>query len=547
VVLVTMIGFPMALVIAWAFELTPEGLKRTEVADRALIQPSKKRTWIYVVAIAGVLSVGLFFLGRYTAPSGRRSAASLPEKSIAVLPFENLSRDPDNAYFTEGVQDEVITRLAKIADLKVISRASTQGFKSSPDNLQEIAKQLAIANVLEGSVQKASDRVRVNVQLISAANNAHLWAESFDRKLTDIFAVESEIANTIAEKLQARLTGSEKHAIDTRPTEDPMAYQLYLKGRYFWNKRTANDFKTAITYFQQAIEKDPAFALAYAGLADVYVLQSGFAAATPKESLPKAKAAAQKALELDNTLGEAHASLGQALFAYDFNFAEANREFRRAIELNPNYATAHHWYAGLASLGRFDEAVAEIKHALELDPLSVIINADVGTVLCTARRYDEAIEQLRKTLEMDPGFYYARWNLGLALEMKGLTDKAIAEYQKAIALNDDPLPQALLGRLYARTGRKDEALKILERLPESSTQRYVSPYNFALVEMGLGHKGEAITLLERAYDDRDGYDMAFIKTDPLLDPLRGEPQFKVLVQKVFAAKDAEGKTNAQSP
>jgi TolB-like protein/Tfp pilus assembly protein PilF len=487
-------------------------------------------------------------LGRYTAL--RQSGVSeLPAKSIAVLPFENLSRDPDNAYFTEGVQDEVITRLAKIADLKVISRTSTQGFRSSPDNLQQIAKQLAVANVLEGSVQKAADRVRVNVQLINAANAAHLWAESFDRKLTDIFAVESEIANTIAEKLRAKLTGPEKHAINTRPTDDPIAYQLYLKGRYFWNKRTANDFNAAITYFKQAIDKDSGFALAYAGLADVYVLQSGFAAASPKESLPKAEAAAQKALELDNTLGEAHASLGQALFAYDFAFAEANREFRRAIELNPNYATAHHWYAesGLASLGRFDEAIAEIKHALELDPLSVIINADVGTVLCTARRYDEAIEQLRKTLEMDQGFYYARWNLGLALEMKGLTDKAIVEYQKAIALNDDPLPQALLGRLYGRTGRKDEALKILERLRQSSTQRYVSPYNFALIQMGLGQKAEAIHLLEQAYDDRDGYDMAFIKTDPLLDPLRSDPRFEALVQKIFAPDRVKDEAHGGQP
>jgi TolB-like protein/Tfp pilus assembly protein PilF len=548
VVLLILIGFPIALVIAWAFELTPEGLKRTEAANAAQ-QHSKNRTWIYVVIVAGIISIGLFFLGRYTATDGGRSAASLPAKSIAVLPFENLSRDPDNAYFTEGVQDEVITRLAKIADLKVISRTSTQGFKSSPDNLQQIAKQLAVATLLEGTVQKASDRVRVNVQLINAADNAHLWSESFDRKLTDIFAVESEIANMIADKLQAKLTGAEKHAINTRPTDDPVAYQLYRKGRYFWNKRTANDFKTAITYFQQAIDKDPGFALAYAGLADVYVLQSGFAAASPKESLPKAKAAAQKALELDNTLSEAHTSLAQTLFAYDFNFVEANHEFQRAIELNPNYATAHQWYAesGLASIGRFDEAIAEIKHALELDPLSVIINADVGTVLCSARRYDEAIEQLRKTLEMDPGFYYARWNLGQALEMKGLIKEAMAEYEKAVALNDDPLPLALLGRLYAKIGRRDEALKILERLRQTSAQRYASPYNFAVIYMGLGQKSEAIHLLEKAYDERDGYDIAFIKTDPFLDPLRGEPQFEALVQKVFAPKDAKGENNAQSP
>jgi TolB-like protein/Flp pilus assembly protein TadD len=544
IVLLIVVGFPIALVLAWAFELTPEGLKRTEAAD-ALQQRSRSKIWIYVVIVGGAISISLFFLGRYTAlrtsvgESERPSVVpeSLPAKSIAVLPFENLSRDPDNAYFTEGVQGEIITRLAKIADLKVISRTSTQGFKSS-DNLQQIGKQLGVANILEGSVQKAADRVRVNVQLVNAATDAHLWAESFDRKLTDIFAVESEIASTVANTLQAKLTGSEQQAIAVRPTENSEAYQVYLKGRYFWNKRTANDFKTAIGYFDQAIDKDPGFALAYAGLADTYVLMSGFGAASPKESLPKAKAAAQKALQLDNTLGEAHASLAQALFAYDLNFTEANREFKRAIELNPNYATAHQWYAEsvLTTMGQFDQAIVEIKRALELDPLSIIINADVGGVLFNARRYDEAIAQLRKTLEMDPGFYYAHWNLGQALEAKGLNREAMVEYEKASALNDDPLPAAMLGRLYGKVGRKAEALRILERLRESSKQRYVSPYNFAIIEIGLGDKDEALRFLEKTYEDRDGYNVAFLRVDPLLDPLRGDSRFEALTQKVFAPK-----------
>jgi TolB-like protein/Tfp pilus assembly protein PilF len=543
VVLLILAGFPIALIIAWAFELTPEGLKRTEAVEGA---STKSRTWIYVVVIAGLLSIGLFFLGRYTAlrSAGERPAAagtgSLPMKSIAVLPFENRSKDPENAYFTEGVQDEILTRLAKVADLKVISRTSTQRFQSEPEDLPKIARQLGVAHILEGSVQKSQDQVRVNVQLINAATNAHLWAESFDRKLTDIFAVESEIAKNIADKLQAKLTGSEAHAMSARPTENTEAYQLYLKGRFFWNKRTAKDFKTAINYFQQAIDKDPGFALAYAGLADTYVLLSGFSAASPKESLPKAKAAALKALELDSTLGEAHTSLAQAVFAYDLDFAVAEKEFRRGIELSPNYATAHHWYAesDLAARGRFDEAIAEMKRALELDPLSVIINADFGSVLCIAGRYDDAIDQLRKALEMDPDFYYAHWNLGQALDLKGRTEEAIAEYEKAVALNDDPLPLALLGRLYGRIGRKDEALKILNRLRDAAKERYVSSYNFAVIQMGLGQKDEAIRLLEEAYEDHNGYDIAFIKTDRLLSPLHNEPRFQVLVQKVFALKDS---------
>ena len=540
-VLIIAIGFPIALVIAWAFELTPEGIKRTEDVDSRQAHVSRKRTWIYVAIVAGAISLSLFFLGRFSASrdaDGLLGGPSLPAKSIAVLPFENRSRDPENAYFTEGVQDEILTRLAKVADLKVISRTSTQGFKSEPEDLPQIARKLGVANILEGSVQKAGEQVRVNVQLINAAIDAHLWAESFDRKLTDIFAVESEIAKNIADKLQAKLTGSEADAMSARPTENTEAYHCYLKGRFFWNKRTANDFKTELDYFQQAIDKDPGFALAYAGLADTYVLLSGFAAASPKESLPKAKAAARKALELNNTLGEAHASLAQAVFAYDFDFEKADQEFRRAIELNPNYATAHQWYAesGLSAQGRFDEAIAEIKRALELDPLSVIINADVGTILCTAGRYDDAIEQLRKTLEMDPEFYYARWNLGQVLELKGRNEEAMAQYQKAIALNDDPLPLALLGRLYGRLGRKDEALNILARLRAIAAEHYVSPYDFALIEMGLGHKEEAIRLLEQAYQEHNGYDIAFIKTDPLLKSLRGEPRFEALVAKVFAVK-----------
>ncbi|MDB6146829.1 MAG: Adenylate cyclase [Spartobacteria bacterium] len=550
VVLLVGIGFVVALVIAWAFELTPEGLRRTEDVDETALRNRRHGSvygpWVYVVLVGVLFSIGLFLFGRYTAPRALSVAARQPNappapaKSIAVLPFENLSRDPDNAYFAEGIQDEILARLAKISDLKVISRTSTQRYKSSPDDLPEIAKRLGVANILEGSVQKTADRVRVTVQLINAATDAHLWADTYDRNLTDVFAVESEIAKMISDTLQAKLTGSEQHAIASRPTENAEAYQLYLKGRFFWNKRTAQDFSTAIQYFQQAIDKDPGFALAYAGLADTYVLLSGFGAASPKDSLPKAKAAAQKALELDSSLGEAHTALAQALFAYEFNFAEADREFRRAIELNPNYATAHHWYAesGLTPLGRFDEAIVEIKRALELDPLSLIINSDVGTILFAARRYDDSIEQLRKTVQMDPGFYYARWALGEGLEITGRTKEARAEYEKALALNhDDPLPLALLGRVYARTDRKDEALKILKRLQTWPGQGYVSPYNSALVYLGLGQKDEAIRSLEQTYEDRDGYNIAFLKVDAFLDPLRGEPRFEALVRKIFGQPD----------
>src|SRR5438128_475994 len=304
VVLLLIIGFPVALILAWAFELTPEGIKRAEFADEFPKKSARSRAWIYVVVIAGAISVGLFFVGRYTAPNKQGGPAEVVTKSIAVLPFENLSHDPDNAYFADGIQEEILSRLSKIADLKVISRTSTQRYKSKPDNLLEIAKQLGVANILEGSVQKTADEVRVNVQLINAQNDSHLWADEFDRKLTDIFAVESEIATKIADSLQAKLTGSEKQAIAARPTENSEAHQLYLRGRYFAEKRTVDGLNKALDHFNQAISKDPDYALAYAGLADCYILLPQWTSASLPDCLPRAKAAAAKALEIDDRLAE---------------------------------------------------------------------------------------------------------------------------------------------------------------------------------------------------------------------------------------------------
>jgi TolB-like protein len=371
VVLLLIIGFPVAMILAWAFELTPEGIKRAEDVD--LTKSTTRRTshkLLWITTVVAIVAAALFVGGRFnlfhSKPSPTTGVAS--DKSIAVLPFDNLSHDPDNAYFTEGIQEEILTRLSKIAALKVISRTSTQHFKSSPDNLPQIAKQLGVANILEGSVQRSADQVRVNVQLIKAATDAHLWADTFDRKLNDIFAVESDIATTIAETLQAKLTGSEKAAVAKRPTANPEAYELYLKGLFFWNKRTGADLRTAIEYFNQALGKDPSYALAYAGLADSYALLHFFGAASAADSFPQAKAAAEKALELDETLAEAHTALANVL-SYHGDFAASDREFKRAIELNPNYATAHHWYGEtLAVTGRFDEAIAESKRAQELDP-----------------------------------------------------------------------------------------------------------------------------------------------------------------------------------
>src|SRR5215470_17582629 len=367
--------------------LCNEELRNPQVPTKFRQAAQKRRSALIaaLILLAGAVGGGYYFFSQ-------RPAFKPPDKSIAVLPFENLSRDPDNAYFADGIQEEILTRLAKIADLKVISRTSTQQFQSKPANLSQIAKQLGVANILEGSVQRAGDQVRVNVQLINAATAAHLWADTFDRKLTDIFGVESDIATTIAETLQAKLPGAEESLIAKHPTESTEAHELYLKGRFFWNKRTRENFEKAITYFQQAIEKDTSYALAYSGMADCYALLANYGADPPNETMPKAKAAALKALQIDPNLAEAHASLAQILHDYDWDYAGAQREIDRAIELNPNYATAHQLRAEFLSVqGRHEEAIAEAKRALELDPLSIIINRILGDVYLQARRYDEAI------------------------------------------------------------------------------------------------------------------------------------------------------------
>jgi serine/threonine protein kinase/Tfp pilus assembly protein PilF len=479
-----------------------------------------------LAAVAAAYS--FFFIARAPLPN---------EKSIAVLPFENLSEEQSNAYFADGIQDEILTRLSKIADLKVISRTSTQRYKHTSQSPSQIAHQLGVANVLEGSVQKTNDQVRVNVQLITAANDTHLWAETYDRKLTDIFAVESDIATTIAKTLQARLTGAEKTAIAKHPTANREVYELYLKGRFFWNKRTAPDLRKAIEYFNQALDKDPGYAPAYAGLTDAYLILSQYGAASPADSLPQAIAAAKKAIELDDTLAEAHTSLACSLAYYDFDFEQSVKEFERAIQLNPNYATAHQWLSNgvLSALGQFERAIGEGKRAVELDPLSLVINTDLGQDFFYARRYDEAIAQLHKTIEMDPRFYFAHWVLGTALQLKGQLSEAVAEYSKAVELNDDPSVLALLGQAYARAGQRDEAQKILLRLSEEAKSRYVQPYSFVLMYLALGDKERATDEMERAYRERDA-NVAQIRTDPMLDDLRGNSRFEKLVSQIVPAK-----------
>ena len=376
----------------------------------------------------------------------------------------------------------------------------------------------------------------MSVQLVKGESNAHLWADTFDRKMTDIFTIESDVAKTIAEKLQAKLTGSEERAISAKPTADLEAHELYLKGRYLWNRRTGENLKKALTYFQQAAEKDPNFALAYTGIADSCALIPVYGAGTPKDYYPRAKAAAEKALQLDDTLAEAHTSMANVFFRY-LELGKSVSEFERSIQLNPNYPTAHQWYGRLTllALGQFDHALVEAKRAVELDPVSPIGHTDVATVYMymTERRYDEAIAELRNTLEMEPDFYWAHRQLGLALELKGSPAEAIVEFQRAAELNDDPRVLAFVGHAMASTGKQTEAREMLAKLTEIAKTRYISGYSFAVIHLALGEKDQALGWLEKDAREQTGFEVNFIKVDPYLDALRGDPRFQDLVSKVF--------------
>jgi adenylate cyclase len=374
--------------------------------------------------------------------------------------------------------------------------------------------------------------------LINALTNAHLWAEIYDRKLSDIFAVQSDIAKTVADTLQAKLTGSEKQMIAAQPTTDTAAYELYHKGRSLWGKRTGDNIPKAIAFYEQAIARDPNYALAYAGLASAHILSPFYAGADRREATSKAKEAALKALRLDPNLAEAHIALGKVFFFGEIDLAGAMREYKRAIELKPNDADAHHWYGNdtLSALGQFEEAIVEGRRSVELDPLSVVLNADLGVSFLYAHRYEESAQQLQKTLELDPTSFYTHYNLGLLLQATGDLPGAIVEYEKAKQLGDNPYVSTLYAQAKARAGDQDAARRMLSELDEISKRREVVGYFRALLYLSLNKKDEALRWLEQGYEERDGSNISTIKVDPLLASLHGDPRFEALVQKVIAPK-----------
>jgi serine/threonine protein kinase/Tfp pilus assembly protein PilF len=468
----------------------------------------------------------------------RRGPSAKRIQVLAVLPLENLSRDPSQDYFADGMTEVLIANLARIGALKVISRTSVMRYKGARKGLPEIAQELKADAVIEGSVLQSGNRVRITAQLIHAATDQHLWAESYERDLRDVLALQSEVAQAIAREVEVKVTPQERARLATTRTVNFEAYQLYLKGRYFWNKRTEQNLRKSIEYFHQAIDLDPSYALAYSGLADCYSLLGWdlFGALPPREALPIAKAAALKALEIDDTLADAHNSLAWIQFAFDWNWPGAEYGFKRALELNPGHATAHHWYAEyLLAMGRQEEAIAEIKQAQELDPLSLIISSVVGWVFYYARQYDQAIAQCLKTLEMAPDFSIGHWILGRVYEQQSQFEKALAELEKAVALSgSNPFVLGSLGHAYAVSGNTGEARKVLEELMETSTRRYVSPYSIATIYAGCGEKDLAFRWLERAYEERSGW-LAWLKPEPVSDPLREDPRFGDLLRRIGVA------------
>jgi serine/threonine-protein kinase len=476
-----------------------------------------------LVLVLGAVGLGLYLHARNTA---------VAIDSIAVLPFQNKSVETDTDYLSDGLAESLVYRLSQLPNLRVSPTSSVFRYKGKEIDAVKVGQELGVRAVLSGRIVQRGDNLTVSAELVDVRDNKLLWGEQYDRKMSDLLATQREIAQEIVEKLKLKVSGEEK-AFAKNYTESSEAYQLYLKGRFYWNKRTRDGLTKSIGYFNQAIEKDPGFVLAYAGLADCYVVPAN--PQPPREKMPRAKAAALRALELDETLAEAHTSLARVFATYDWDWRSAEKEYKRAIELNPRYALAHQWYSGcLELMGRRNEAIAERKRAQELDPLSLTINFGQAMAFYQARNYDQAIEQFRKTLELDQNFPPVHTFLPAAYEQKGMYDKAIAEFKNASPQQgsaESAMAMAGLGHVYAVSGKKDEAQALLNQLKRLSEKQYVSADSIALIYAGLGEKDQAFAWLERAYVERS-FGMPNLNTEPRWDSLRSDPRFADLLRRV---------------
>jgi adenylate cyclase len=448
---------------------------------------------------------------------------------IAVLPFANLSPDPNDEYFADGMVEELISAVSKIRKLGVIGRTSVMKYKGAGKGIAEISRELKVGSVLEGSVRKAGNRLRLTIQLVDAKSEEHLWSEIYDRELGDVFMIQSDIAERVADALKVELLSGEKKDIERRATENTDAYTLYLKGRYYWNERARNGIDKAVKYFEEAVKMDPKFALAYAGLGDCYLIYSDYGWLNPREGKPKAKEYVLKAMEIDPRLAEAHASLGMLDTYHEWRWDEAEKEFLRAIELKPSYATAYHWYSHLLRFtGRSDEAYEQIGRASALDPLSRIIGLNLGEDLLLIGKLAEAIGQMEKVIEAYPDYAYVHVALGFTYYVDSRTDKSISEFRKALELSgNDPLHKANFAYVLGLAGRRDEAERIIAELKEASKSTYVDNGNLAVALYSVGRTDEAFSYLEKAYEERE-YSLAYIKVFPWYSEFRKDPRWASL-------------------
>ena len=501
---------------------------------------SRKRS-LPLLLLAGLgivgLVIGIYYLSPgqttsvSTSPAGSTAIdSSLRVRSIAVLPFKPLVADPQDESLGMGMADTLIVRLSNLRGVTVRPISAVRKFGALEQDAGAAGHELDVESVLDGQFQKSGDRIRVTSRLTNASDGKQLWADQFDEKFADLFTLQDLISEKIVSALALKLTDEEQRTLTKRYTENLDAYQDYINGRFYWENRTPEGLNKAIEYFGKAIKKDPNYALAHAGLADSYALL-GVLHLPPKEAFPKAKEATLNALRIDDSLAEAHTALGHIKVQYEYDWAGGEKEYRRAIDLNPNYANAHHFYAlYLTAMGRFDEGIAEIKRAQELEPSSLFIHANAGAILYHARRYDEAISQLKRVLELNPNFDHARSILGCVYLQKGMDDEAIGEFEKrrtATIAHDD------LGQAYGLSGRRSEALKEIAKLKESSKHRYVAPYSLVLIYNSLGDKDNALEWLAKAYEDRSTL-LIWIRVEPRLDNLRSDPRFKAVLKRMGA-------------
>jgi adenylate cyclase len=531
VVLLLVIGFPVAMILAWAFELTPEGLKRTEVADELPRKSARSRAWIYIVIVAGAISVGLFFFGRYTATSKQSGLTEVPAKSIAVLPFVNMSADKNDEYLSDGISEELITALSKITGLQVKARTSSFAFKGKNEDIQKIGELLHVSHLVEGSVAKAGNRLRISAQLIQASDGNHLWSDTYDREMQDIFAVRSDVAQQVVQALQVKLGVEATRALTQKPTENLKAFQYYMQGRASTQRRTRDDLLAAIRYYQKAIEEDPNYALAYAGLADAYGTLGFYGYITPIEARRKQEEAARKALALDENLAEAHAALGAAYMAFaPSDFSLGDRELRHAIELSPSLALAHSYLGNsLVRQGRVDKGLEEYLRARELDPLSSSIARNVAMPYYLKRDYVRALDLLRQANELGPAFT-STWEIGVYIQNK-LLDETLAELEKAKGeRKNDSILIYDTGMVYAAQGKRAEALQIIKELEEISGTNLSQAHWIAKIYATLNEKEMAFSWLERGLaTEAIG---VFYKDEPVWDPIRSDSRFNDLLRRM---------------